>query len=357
MTEQSKKLAEIHFSILDLASVATGRTASDAFKNTLNLAVAAEKLGYNRYWLAEHHNLAGVASSATAVLIGYVAANTKSIRVGSGGVMLPNHAPLIIAEQFGTLESLYPGRIDLGLGRAPGTDGATMRALRRDIARTGQDFPELLAELLSYFAPVKEGQTVKAHPGAGLNIPIWLLGSSDFSARLSAELGMPFAFASHFAPEELFNAIAVYRRYFRPSQSLSKPYLMIGVPVIAADTDREAQRLATTSYQRFLGLVRGQSVMLKPPVESMDGLWSPHEKAAVASRLQIAAFGSATTVRSKLENLVATTQADELMIVTDTYSFGDRLRSYEIVSEFNSGFKSGFNSGPKTDQSKLVIAT
>jgi luciferase family oxidoreductase group 1 len=353
MAEQTKQLSEIPFSILDLASVATGKTAGDAFKNTLNLATGAEKLGYKRYWLAEHHNLPGVASSATAVLIGYVAANTTTIRVGSGGIMLPNHAPLIIAEQFGTLESLYPGRIDLGLGRAPGTDGATMRALRRDIARTGHDFPELLAELLGYFAPAKEGQTVKAQPGAGLNIPIWLLGSSDFSARLSAELGMPFAFASHFAPEELFRAIAVYRQYFRPSQSLAKPYLMIGVPVIAADTDREAQRLATTSYQRFLGLVRGQSVMLKPPVDSMDGLWSPYEKAAVASRLEIAAFGSAETVRKKLEKLMAMTNADELMIVTDTYSFEDRLRSYEIVSEFNADF----NSSIKTDQSNFVIAT
>jgi luciferase family oxidoreductase group 1 len=353
MAEHVNQLNEIPFSILDLASVATGKTAGDAFRNTLNLATAAEKLGYNRYWLAEHHNLPGVASSATAVLIGYVAANTTKIRVGSGGIMLPNHAPLIIAEQFGTLESLYPGRIDLGLGRAPGTDSATMRALRRDIARTGHDFPELLAELLGYFATPKDGQTVKAQPGAGLNIPIWLLGSSDFSARLSAELGMPFAFASHFAPEELFRAIAIYREYFRPSKALSKPYLMIGVPVIAADTDREAQRLATTSYQRFLGLVRGQSVMLKPPVESMDALWSPYEKAAVASRLEIAAFGSAETVRSKLEKLMAMTNADELMIVTDTYSFEDRLRSYEIVSEFNADF----NSSVKTDQSNFVIAT
>lgn len=343
MAEEMKQLHQTPLSILDLASVATGKGAAEAFKNTLNLAKAAERLGYNRYWLAEHHNLPGVASSATAVLIGYVAANTSTIRVGSGGIMLPNHAPLVIAEQFGTLESLYPGRIDLGLGRAPGTDGATIRALRRDIARTGRDFPELLAELMSYFAPAKEGQTVKAHPGQGLDIPIWLLGSSDFSARLSAELGLPFAFASHFAPEELWNAIAIYRQYFKPSPSLSKPYLMIGVPVIAADTDREAQRLATTSYQRFLGLVRGQSVLLKPPVDSMDGLWSPYEKAAVASRLEIAAFGSAATVRSKLEKLIAMTQADELMIVTDTYSFDDRLRSYEIVSEFN--------------QSKLVIAT
>ncbi|MDR3616286.1 MAG: LLM class flavin-dependent oxidoreductase [Candidatus Obscuribacterales bacterium] len=353
MAEQTKQLSEIPFSILDLASVAAGKTAGEAFKNTLNLAKSAEKLGYKRYWLAEHHNLAGVASSATAVLVGYVAANTTTIRVGSGGIMLPNHAPLIIAEQFGTLESLYPGRIDLGLGRAPGTDGATMRALRRDIARTGHDFPELLAELLGYFAPAKEGQTVRAQPGAGLEIPIWLLGSSDFSARLSAELGMPFAFASHFAPEELFNAIAIYRQYFKPSRSLTKPYLMIGVPVIAADTEREAQRLATTSYQRFLGLVRGQSVMLKPPVDSMDGLWSPYEKAAVASRLEIAAFGSAETVRKKLEKLMAMTNADELMIVTDTYSFEDRLRSYEIVSEFNAAF----NSSIKTDQSNFVIAT
>ena len=354
MTDDNKKLTDIPFSILDLASVASGKTAGDAFKNTLNLAKAAEKLGYNRYWLAEHHNLAGVASSATAVLIGYVAANTNKIRVGSGGIMLPNHAPLIIAEQFGTLESLYPGRIDLGLGRAPGTDGATMRALRRDIARTGHDFPELLAELLGYLAPPKEGQTVKAQPGQGLdNIPIWLLGSSDFSARLSAELGMPFAFASHFAPEELWNAIAIYRRYFRPSKSLAKPYLMIGVPVIAADTEREAQRLATTSYQRFLGLVRGQSVMLKPPVESMDGLWSPYEKAAVAQRLEIAAFGSADTVRAKLEKLVTMTGADELMIVTDTYSFEERLRSYEIVSQFNSDF----SSNGKINHSNFVIAT
>jgi luciferase family oxidoreductase group 1 len=327
------RLANTPLSVLDLAPVAVGKTPADAFRNTLALAQHVERLAYNRFWVAEHHNLSGVASSATSVLVGYVAAGTSKIRVGSGGVMLPNHAPLLIAEQFGTLESIYPGRIDLGLGRAPGTDSATSHALRRGLMSDGHDFPELLAELLRYFEPPTPGQRVHAYPGAGLDIPIWLLGSSTFSAQLAAYLGLPFSFASHFAPDEMHAAIKVYRHKFTPSASLKEPYVMIGVPVIAADSDEKADQLATSTMQKFLGLVRGQRTNTLPPVDTMDGIWSEQEKTAVMSRLTVAAIGGPEKVKTRLDALLTATGADELMIVSDFYDFADRLRSYQIVAD------------------------
>ncbi len=328
-------LARTPLSILDLAPIVQGGDAAAAFRNTVAVAQAAERLGYKRFWLAEHHNIPGVASSATAVLIGHVASQTRTLRVGSGGVMLPNHAPLIIAEQFGTLESLYPGRIDLGLGRAPGSDGATQHALRRD-PRSGFEFPALLEELRGFFAPARSGQAVRAIPGAGLDIPIWLLGSSDFSARLAAELGLPFSFAGHFSPEGMA-AMRLYRHLFKPSDTLQKPYAMIGVPVVAADTDARAERLGTTQQLKFLNMVRGNRQPLQPPVDSMDGLWSDWEREAVRQRLAAAIVGGPDTVKHKLEALIAETQADEVMIVSDFYDIEDRLRSFEIVASLRQG--------------------
>ncbi|ARP81306.1 LLM class flavin-dependent oxidoreductase [Bordetella genomosp. 8] len=325
-----KPLSEIPLSVLDLAPIAQGRTAADAFRNTVELARHVESLGYNRFWLAEHHNINGIASSATAVLIGHVAAHTHTIRVGSGGVMLPNHASLIIAEQFGTLESLFPGRIDLGLGRAPGSDGLTQRALGRD-PRSGMNFPTQLEELRAYFRPAHPTQAVRAIPGEGLNVPIWLLGSSDFSARLAAQLGLPFSFAGHFSPEGMA-AMQLYRHLFQPSDVLDRPYSMIGVPIIAADTDAEAQRQSTTQQQKFLSVVRGHRLQLQPPVDDMSGLWDQWEKAAVQQRLGASIVGGPETVKRELEALVARTQADEVMIVSDFYDPADRLRSYEIVA-------------------------
>lgn len=323
-------LARIPFSVLDLAPIKQGRDAAEAFRNTVDLAQHVERWGYNRFWLAEHHNITGVASSATAVLIGHVAGHTSTLRVGSGGVMLPNHAPLIIAEQFGTLETLYPGRIDLGLGRAPGSDGATQQALRRG-PRSGLEFPALLDELRAYFAPTRPGQAVRAIPGEGLNVPIWLLGSSDFSARLAAELGLPFSFAGHFSPEGMA-AMRLYRHLFKPSDVLKRPYAMIGVPVVAAETDDEAQFQATTQQQKFLSLVRGNRLPVQPPVKSMDGLWNQFEQEAVNQRLAASIVGGPETVKRKLEALVAQTEADEVMIVSDFFAHADRLRSFEIVA-------------------------
>src|SRR3954471_3582397 len=260
-------------SVLDLAPIREGATAADAFRNSLDLARHAERWGYRRFWLAEHHNIPGIASAATAVVIGHVAGGTSRIRVGAGGVMLPNHAPLVIAEQFGTLASLYPGRIDLGLGRAPGGDRQTTHALRRNLDGTEDDFPRDVAELQSYFRPARPGQAVRAIPGEGLDVPIWLLGSSDFSARLAAELGLPFAFASHFAPDYLLPALELYRENFKPSERLAEPYAMVGVNVIAGDTDAQARRLFTSLQQQFLNMVRGKPGQLPPPVDDMDGLW------------------------------------------------------------------------------------
>ncbi len=323
-------LASIPFSVLDLAPIVQGGTPADAFRNTVGLARHVESLGYRRFWLAEHHNITGVASSATAVLIGLVASQTSTLRVGSGGIMLPNHAPLIIAEQFGTLESLYPGRIDLGLGRAPGSDGATQQALRRG-PRSGLEFPSLVEELRAYLAPERPGQAVRAIPGAGLDIPIWLLGSSDFSARMAAELGLPFSFAGHFSPEGMA-AMRLYRHLFKPSAVLARPHAMIGVPVVAAPTDEEARFLSTTQQLKFLSLIRGNRLPLQPPVESMDGHWNEWERAAVEQKLGAAIVGGPETVKRKLEDIVARTEADEVMIVSDFYRHEDRLRSYEIVA-------------------------
>ena len=320
-------------SVLDLVGMRAGESAGSAVARSVDVARHVERLGYTRFWLAEHHSIDGLACSATPVLIGYVASATSSIRVGSGGVMLPNHAPLIVAEQFGTLAALFPGRIDLGLGRAPGGDIQTMRALRRDLRQTGDDFPALLDELQTYLGPSKPGQVVKAIPGQGSNVPITLLGSSDFSAQLAAALGLPFAFAAHFAPEYLYEAARLYRQSFRPSDAPAQPHLMVAVQVIAAETDAAARRLFTTPQQRFLRLIRSQPVELLPPVDSMEGLWNNFERAAVETKLSAAIVGSNATVRSGLEKLVSETGADEVIVVTDTYDHADRLESYERVAE------------------------
>jgi luciferase family oxidoreductase group 1 len=320
-------------SVLDLVGMRTDESAGSAIARSVDLARQVEKLGYRRFWLAEHHSIEGLACSATALLIERVASATETIRVGSGGVMLPNHAPLVVAEQFGTLEALFPGRIDLGLGRAPGGDFLTMRALRRDLRQTGEDFPELLEELRNYLGPEKPGQAVKAIPGRGSNVPITLLGSSDFSARLAAALGLPFAFAAHFAPDLLEAASRLYRENFRPSETLQEPWLMVGVQVIAAETDREAQRLFTTPQQRFLRLIRNQPVELLPPVDSMDAVWSDWEKTLVDAKLRAAIVGSESTVQTGLERLIAATGADEVIVVTDTYDAEARLESYRRVAQ------------------------
>lgn len=310
-----------------------GEAAAAAIARSVETARHVEKLGYKRFWLAEHHSISGLACSATPVLIAHIANATKSIRVGSGGVMLPNHAPLIVAEQFGTLESLFPGRIDLGLGRAPGSDMATMRALRRDLGHSGDEFPELLQELRTYLGPPVPGQRVFANPGQNTNVPIALLGSSDFSAQLAGRLGLPFAFASHFAPEYLLPALHLYRETFIPSEALREPYAMAGVPVIVAPTDAEAQRLLTTPQQRFLALIRHQPVDLKPPVDSMDGLWNPAEKQAVDARLGRAIVGNPETVAGKLAEFLEVTDVQEIFAVADTYEQADRLRSYDLLAE------------------------
>lgn len=331
-----KTLAQTTLSVLDLSLILKGGTAAEAFKRTLSLAQHVEKKGFHRFWLAEHHNMDGIASSATSVLIGYVAGGTSTIRVGSGGVMLPNHAPLVIAEQFGTLESMYPGRIDLGLGRAPGSDGLTMRALRRDLSGRGDDFAEMLNELLFFLAPVQEGQRVRAVPGAGLNIPIWILGSSLYSARLAAAMGRPYAFAGHFAPEMMLKAFEIYRSEFQPSEHLAKPYVMAGIPVIASDTDQRAEILATSSRRRFLNLIRGQSLLLEPPLESTELDWSPAERDMIESKFALAVVGGPERVKQGLQHIIDITQADELMINSDIYHHEERLRSYEIVAGLKS---------------------
>jgi luciferase family oxidoreductase group 1 len=319
-------------SALDLAATRAGEPAASAIERSVELARHVEQLGYKRYWVAEHHSIQGLVCSATPILIGHIAAATKTIRVGSGGVMLPNHAPLVVAEQFGTLESMYPGRIDLGLGRAPGGDFQTMRALRRGLAEDGEDFPALLEELRTYLGPERPGQLVKAIPGQNSNVPITLLGSSDFSAQLAAALGLPFAFAAHFAPANLGAAVHLYRERFRPSQLLRKPYLLVAVLVIAAKTDVAAHRLFTTPQQRFLRTIRGETVELMPPVDSMEPLWSDVEKAAVENRLGAAIVGSDATVQAGLEKLVNDTRPDEVIVVTDTYEHSDRMDSYARVA-------------------------
>jgi luciferase family oxidoreductase group 1 len=319
-------------SVLDLVGMRPGESPTVAIARSVELAQHAEQWGYRRFWLAEHHSIDGLACSATSVLIGHIAAATRTLRVGSGGIMLPNHAPLIVAEQFGTLEALYPGRIDLGLGRAPGGDFLTMRALRRDLHQSGENFPELLEELRTYLGPEQPGQAVKAIPGRNSNVPITLLGSSDFSARLAAALGLPFAFAAHFAPEMLEASSRLYRSQFRPSKMLDKPWLMVGVQIIAAESDAAAQRLFTTPQQRFLRLIRSQPVELLPPVDSMDSIWAEWERAAVMSKLSAAIVGSESTVQAGLERLVAITGADEVIVVTDTWDPAARLDSYRRVA-------------------------
>ena len=326
-------MPKIPFSVLDLSPIIEGGSAAQALGNTLDLARHAERWDYHRYWLAEHHNMPGIASAATAVVIGHVAGGTSTIRVGSGGVMLPNHAPLVIAEQFGTLESLYPERIDLGIGRAPGTDQTTARALRRDFSATEENFARDVQELRAYLAPVQPGQVVRAIPGAGLRVPIWLLGSSLFSAQLAAALGMPFAFASHFAPDYLMQALDIYRRQFRPSEQLQRPYAMVGVSVVAADTDAEAERLATSLQQQWVNLRRGTPGPLQPPVDSMEGRWTAFEQAGVEHAMAYAAIGSPDTVAARLTALIAATSADELILTAQVFDHVARLRTFEIVAE------------------------
>ena len=328
-----KKLSDVPISVLDLSPINKGSTAAESLRNSLSLARHTERLGFHRFWLAEHHNMTGIASAATSVVIGFVAGGTSTIRVGAGGIMLPNHAPLVIAEQFGTLESLFPGRIDLGLGRAPGSDQMTARALRRTLHTGGDDFPQLLEELQFFFRTPVENQRVRAVPGAGLNIPIWLLGSSGFSANLAGQLGLPFAFAGHFSPEYILPALELYREAFEASDELEKPYSMLALNVIAADTDAEAQFLATTQFQSFLRLTRGMPGEMQPPIENMDDVWTPQEKAAVESRLGGSIIGNAATVRAGLQKILNETEVDEFMFNSMIFDHNARLRSYEIVAD------------------------
>jgi luciferase family oxidoreductase group 1 len=329
----------IPFSVLDLSPITEDGDAAQSFRNTLDLAQHAERWGFNRYWLAEHHGMPGIASAATAVLIGHVAGGTRTIRVGAGGIMLPNHSPLVIAEQFGTLEALYPGRIDLGLGRAPGTDPATMRALRRSRVESEEDFPRDVAELQRLLAPAEPGQRLIAMPGAGTNVPIWLLGSSLFSAQLAAQQGLPYAFASHFAPRMLHQAIELYRNLYRPSAAWPKPYVVIGVPLIAAPTDEEADYLASSTYQRVLGILTGDRRRLLPPIENYAANLQPQERAAIGDFLAAAVIGGPATVRAGLERLADSTGADEFMLVCDVYDPALRLRSLDIAAQAHSAMR------------------
>lgn len=332
-----KNFSDIPLSVLDLAPITEGNTAETTFRSSLALARRVEALGYKRYWLAEHHNMDNVASSATAVLIGYIAGGTETIRVGSGGIMLPNHAPLVVAEQFGTLASLYPGRIDLGLGRAPGTDQLTAMALRRNRMETAQDFPDDIIALQTYFSSDNRMSKVRAIPGEGLDIPIWILGSSTDSARLAALFGLPYAFASHFAPTHFLHAIDIYRKNFRPSQHLAEPYVMACVNVIAADTNDEAHYLATSFYQLATGIITGRRRPLPPPVKSMDEHWSEYEEAAVKQMMHYAFIGDAAHIRSSLESFQQQTQLDELMITSHIYDPAARVHSYEILKAAHTG--------------------
>ena len=319
-------------SVLDLVPVQQGATAGEALRHSLALAQHAETLGFTRYWVAEHHNMTGIASAATSVVIGFLAQGTRQIRVGSGGIMLPNHSPLVIAEQFGTLASLYPGRIDCGLGRAPGTDQVTARAMRRD-ARAAESFPEDVQELQALFQPTRPGQAVQAFPGAGTDVPLWILGSSTYGAQLAAALGLPYAFASHFAPDALTQAMELYRHLFKPSEQLQKPHAMAGVNVIVADTDAEAKRLFTTHQQSFANLRRGRPGPQQPPIDEIDAYWSPAEKQMADSMLACSVVGSPETVRHGLERFVAYSGADELMVVSAIFDPDARRRSYSLLAE------------------------
>ncbi|MGJ7916088.1 LLM class flavin-dependent oxidoreductase [Massilia sp. LXY-6] len=321
----------IPLSILDLAPIVEGGTASDSFRNSLDLAQHGERWGYHRFWLAEHHGMPGIASAATSVLMCHVANGTSTIRIGAGGIMLPNHSPLVIAEQFGTLASLFPGRIDLGLGRAPGSDHTTARALRRNLASDADEFPQDVVELMDYFADSPRRQ-VRAVPGAGLDVPVWILGSSLFGAQLAAALGLPYAFASHFAPQMMMQAIELYRATFRPSAQLDKPYVMLGFNVFAADTDAEAHFRATSMQQAFINLRSGRPTRLKPPVEGYLELLSPPERSMLDSVLSCSAIGAPDTVAAQLKAFVERTGADELMITSQVFDHAARLRSYEITA-------------------------
>ncbi|WP_235937607.1 LLM class flavin-dependent oxidoreductase [Marinobacter caseinilyticus] len=325
------KLSTIPFSLLELASVREGHTVSETLKHTTSYAQHGEALGFQRFWLAEHHNMEGISSSATSVLIGHIASATESIRVGSGGVMLPNHPPLVIAEQFGTLESLHPGRIDLGLGRAPGTDPITSQALRRD-GLGAEQFPNDVALLQALLGPLQAGQRLKAIPGAGTQVPIWLLGSSLYSAQLAAQKGLPYAFAGHFAPRLYQQAIKLYRAHFTPSATLSKPHVMLALPAVPAETNEEAHRLATTSYQRILALFRGQPLWLRPPVTSMAEHWSPEEEAGVRGFLDLQLIGDQDSIRTQLEHLLARVEVDELMFTVDLYDPDKRRHALDILA-------------------------
>jgi luciferase family oxidoreductase group 1 len=322
----------IPYSVLDLAPVCEGSDPAQAFRNSLDLARHAEALGYTRFWLAEHHNMPGIASAATAVLIGHIAAGTQRIRVGAGGVMLPNHSPLQVAEQFGTLEALHPGRIDLGMGRAPGTDHATARALRRYFD-SAEQFPQDVREVLHYFEPAQPGQAVRAVPGAGLDVPVWILGSSLFGAQLAATLGLPYAFASHFAPDAMDQALMVYRRTFSPSKYRETPHAMLGLNVVAAESDEEAKRLFTTAQQSFVNLRRGKPGLIPAPIDDIEGYWLPHEKAGVEQALACSVVGGPETVKRGIAAFVERHKPDELMIVANIYDHGKRKRSYEIAAE------------------------
>jgi luciferase family oxidoreductase group 1 len=335
-------------SILDLAFVCEGAAPRDALANALDLARHAESWGYRRFWLAEHHNMTGIASAATSVVIGHIAGGTRTIRVGAGGIMLPNHSPLVVAEQFGTLESLYPGRIDLGLGRAPGTDQLTLRALRRTPS-SADTFPQDVLELQALLAPARPDQAVRAVPGEGLEVPLWILGSSLFGAELAAALGLPYAFASHFAPEALHQALEVYRTRFRPSAQLDRPYAMVGANVFLADGDAEARRLFTSAQQSFVNLVRGTRGKLQPPIDDIETYWSPLEKAHASRMLACAFVGSPSTVRAGLERFAAETGADEIIVASAIYDHAARLRSYELLAEVGQSLSVGrisSSSGP-----------
>ncbi|MBE2167940.1 MULTISPECIES: LLM class flavin-dependent oxidoreductase [Cobetia] len=330
-TAPTSRLGTIPLSVLDLAPIRDTGSVAETFHNSVSLAQHVEALGFHRLWLAEHHNIDGIASAATSVLIGHVAGKTSRLRVGSGGIMLPNHPPLVVAEQFGTLATLYPDRIDLGLGRAPGSDGITMQAMRRDPSAGVNDFPQRLAELEQYLGEASPGQRVKAMPGQGTHVPLWLLGSSDYSARLAAKKGLPFAFAGQFAPGYMLEAIKLYRENFTPSEVLDAPYVMLGLPLIAADSDERARFLASTQQQKFLNLIRGKSTRALPPRETLD--WSAREEAMVGQNLAAAIIGGPERIRSELEHLLEVTQADELMFNSDFYEHADRLKSYEILAE------------------------
>ncbi len=319
-------------SILDLAPVPVGASPGDALRRARDLAQAAERFGYNRYWMAEHHNMVGIASAATSVALCYIGAHTSTIRIGAGGVMLPNHAPLVIAEQFGTLDALFPGRVDLGLGRAPGTDGRTWRAMRRD-PESSDRFPQDVLELQALLGPVQDGQAIRAVPGADSNVPLWILGSSLFGAQLAAMLGLPYAFASHFAPDSLMQALKIYRETFRPSAQLARPHAMVGCNIIAADTDAEAGRLFTSQQMSFTNMFRGTRGKLQAPIDDIDQYWEPHEKAQASRMLACSVVGGPDTVARGVQRLLDQTGADELMVAAAIYDNDARIRSYEVLAQ------------------------